>query len=105
MEMIETNQLDRHRLLWRSRTVVVALLALIVVVPGRVQAQLDVVISRRKDSEQTLNRKGTIVQWKGLSLTINSDGIEREIDNDQIVDVQTNWSDDYRSGLSRVESW
>jgi tetratricopeptide (TPR) repeat protein len=67
-------------------------------------AQLDVVITRRKDSEQTLKRKGLIVQWKGLSLTINSNGIQREIDNDQIVEVQTKWSDAYRSGLAELKT-
>ncbi len=98
------NQPGLARLLWKSRTLVVSVLSLTVGNPCVSQAQLDVVVTRRKDSDQTLKRKGTIVQWKGMSLTINSDGIEREIDNDQIVDVQTNWNDEYRSALTELKT-
>ena len=92
----------RHRL--QTRTTIVSMMLLTFIIPGTVQAQVDVVVTRRKDSEQTLQRKGTIVQWKGMSLTINSNGIEREIENDQIIDVQTNWSDDYLSGLTELKT-
>lgn len=67
-------------------------------------AQLDIVITRRNDSEQTLKRSGSIVQWKGQSLTINSSGIVREIENEQIIEVKTNWGEDYLSGLSELKT-
>lgn len=87
-----------------TQPLIVSLLFLASMFPSVARAQLDVVVTRRKNSEQTLNRKGTIVQWKGMSLTISSDGIEREIDNDQIIEIQTNWSDEYRSGLAETNA-
>jgi tetratricopeptide (TPR) repeat protein len=102
--MIKTNQPILFSCRSHARRMVLAMLILAFVVPDVAQAQVDVVITRRKDSEQTLRRKGTIVEWKGMSLTINTDGIGREIDNDQIVQVQTNWGDDYRSGLAELRT-
>ena len=67
---------------------------------GTLQAQLDVVVVKRKRDEGTINRKGAIVEWAGLSLTLSSNGRESEIDNEEIVDVQTKWNPDYLTGLS-----
>ena len=102
--MIDTNLPNRFRCRSQARHLIISMLLLIFVTPHVARGQVDVVITRRKDSEQTLKRKGTIVDWKGMSLTINSDGIEREIDNDQIIEVQTNWGDDYRSGLAELRT-
>ena len=72
------------------------------------QAQDDVVITKRTGkngtASGTLKRKGTITQWKGLSLTIFSSGTEREIDNDNIVEVKTTWSEDYIAGLNAIRT-
>lgn len=67
-------------------------------------AQSDVVVTRRKNSEETVNRKGSIVRWKGHALTINTNGVEREIDNEEIVDLQTTWSDEYQAGLNEWQA-
>ena len=102
--MKPTNQQNLMEISIRTSTLIVSMLMLIFFVPAVATAQLDVVVTRRKDSEQTLKRKGTIIEWKGLSLTINSNGIEREIDNDQIIDIQTQWSNAYRTGLAELDS-
>ena len=67
------------------------------------QTESDTVVVRRQDSQQTLKRRGTIVEWKGLSLTLNSNGREREIDNDEIVEVQTGWGQDYVEGVRELK--
>lgn len=102
--MIETNQPILLRCRSYAGRIIHWFLFLTFVVPQVCHAQVDVVVTRRKDSEQTLKRKGTIVEWKGMSLTINSDGVERDIDNDQIVEIQTNWSADYHSGLAELKT-
>lgn len=71
---------------------------------GLAQTPTDTVITRREGSEQTVKRRGTIVEWKGMSLTINSIGRDRDIDDDEIVEVQTQWSDDYRSGVADLKA-
>jgi tetratricopeptide (TPR) repeat protein len=71
---------------------------------GSAQTQPDTVVTLRKESDQTIKRRGTIVQWKGMSLTIHSSGRDREIDNDDIVEVQTKWSEDYRSGIAELKT-
>ncbi len=57
------------------------------------------IVVRRKDSNETSRRKGMIQDWKGRSLTLSSNGRDREIDNDEIVEVQTRWLPDYAEGL------
>jgi tetratricopeptide (TPR) repeat protein len=58
------------------------------------------VIVRRENSDQTLNRRGTIVEWKGMSLILHANGRDREIANDEIVEVRTPWSEDYVAGVA-----
>lgn len=62
---------------------------------SQAQPALDTIVVRRENSEQTLKRRGSIVQWQGRTLTLHSNGRDREIDNDQIVEVQTAWSQEY----------
>lgn len=69
---------------------------------GYAQTEPDTVIVRRQNSDQTIKRRGTIVEWKGMSLTLSSNGREREIDNDEIVEVQTTWSKDYVEGVAEL---
>jgi len=71
---------------------------------GTSRAQLDVVVTKRKNAEGTINRKGAIVEWLGLSLTLNSGGRETEIDNDDIVDVQTTWDAAYLAGVNELKA-
>ena len=63
------------------------------------QESTDLVITTRKDSSETVKRRGTIVEWKGIALTLESNGRQKEIDNDTIVEIQTVWSDDYKQGI------
>jgi len=62
----------------------------------------DVVFIRKPGGEKTIKRSGEIVQWKGGSLTIHSNGSDREVDNDEIVKLQTTWNKAYRSGLTEM---
>lgn len=66
------------------------------------QETVDIVISRKPGAEKTVKRKGKIVDWRGGTLTIESTGREREIDNDHIVEVQTTWEDSYHAGLKEL---
>ena len=73
--------------------------------PGVVPAQetLDIVISRKPGAEKTVKRKGTIIDWRSGTLTIESTGREREIDSNHIVEVQTAWDKFYQAGLKELQ--
>ena len=86
----------------RLLLVIAAASAWLIAATGQAQTEPDTVIVRRQDSQQTIKRRGTIVEWKGLSLTLNSNGRDREIDNDEIVEVQTPWSQDYLEGSNEL---
>ncbi|MFK7766857.1 MAG: tol-pal system YbgF family protein [Mariniblastus sp.] len=87
-----------------STLTIVLGIALVFACPPKSQAQEDVVVTRRASKQSdgssngTIKRKGTIVEWRGLSLTIDSSGTEREIDNDEIVQIQTTWSEEFTAG-------
>ena len=71
--------------------------------------QEDIVITRRKNSQATFKRRGTIKEWKGFSITITTNVGEKEIENDAIVEVQTSWLPDLRgrikvAGIGRFNS-
>ena len=67
----------------------------------RAQAQ-DTVVERKADGT-TINRRGRIVQWAGVSLKLDNQGSIREIDNDTIVSFQTQWPPEIREGESQLE--
>lgn len=64
----------------------------------------DIVITRKAGSDKTVKRRGRIVAWKGMSLTIHSTNRDREIDNDEIVELQTKWNGFYLSGLQELRA-
>ena len=43
------------------------------------------------------------MEWKGRSITLSSGDRDREIDNDDVVEVQTRWSEDYRAGVAELK--
>ena len=61
-------------------------------------AQVDTVVTRSENSEKTAKRRGLITDWTGSSLSLKSGTRTREIDNDRIVEIQTNWNADYLRG-------
>lgn len=63
----------------------------------------DVVIEKKPDGT-TAKRKGTIVDWIGLSLKLDQSGRIREIDNDQIESIETRWPPEYAQSLSQIEN-
>ena len=69
-----------------------------------VHGQEDSVISRRMNSSETVKRRGMITDWKGFAITIATDVGEKKIENDEIVEVQTNWQPSYVAGLESLES-
>ena len=83
---------------------IIAILFLGLNLPSSVIGQTDTDLTRRTDDAPTVNRKGTITQWLGDSLTINSKGVEREIDNDTIVKIETEWGDNYKLGVQELNS-
>lgn len=81
---------------------IIAILFLSLNLPASVIGQTDTVVTRRTDDAPTVNRKGTITQWIGDSLTINLKGVEREIDNDCIIKIETQWGDNYKLGVQEL---
>ena len=69
-----------------------------------VHGQEDVVITRRKNSQETVKRRGVIKEWKGLAITITNNAGEIEIENEAIVEVQTSWQPGYLAGLEALKS-
>lgn len=67
-------------------------------------AVIDTVVTRKDSSSQPVKRRGQIVEWKGVSLTLYSNSKQREFDNDQIVEFQTQWSKEYLNGKQLLES-
>ncbi len=72
-------------------------------VSGQDATGLDVVIQKKPDG-MTVQRKGTIIDWIGLSLTLDQSGRIREIDNDQIESIETRWPPEYVRALTQIEN-
>jgi tetratricopeptide (TPR) repeat protein len=70
--------------------------------PARVSLSQDSVVVRNSSGAETLNRKGTIVEWKGSSLTLETAQRERTIDNDEILSFQTIWPASYREAQQAI---
>ena len=66
------------------------------------QETFDTVVTRKPGAEKKVKRKGKIIDWLGATLTIESTGRQREIDNDHIVEVQTAWEEHYQAGLKEL---
>jgi hypothetical protein len=62
----------------------------------------DVVLIRRPGSDQVLQRRGEIVDWRGDSLTLQMGDQLRKIPNEEIVGIQTRWPYDYQLGLDAL---
>ena len=63
---------------------------------GTVTAQDEVTV--RGKTGKIVKRKGQITEWKGVTLSINVNGRNREIDQSEIIQFQTAWSADYLKG-------
>lgn len=64
--------------------------------PGLVsgwQDPVDTVVVRREGTDETLERRGTISQWRGAELWLETEAGSRKIGNDEIVEVRTEWSE------------
>lgn len=72
--------------------------------PSQVNGQetRDTVITRKPGAEKTVKRRGRIVDWRGGALTLEFNGRQREIDNAEIVQLQTAWGDSYQAGQSEL---
>jgi hypothetical protein len=62
----------------------------------------DVVIVRRSDATEPLRRTGTIVDWKADSLTFSTGTSQREIDNTDIIGIETNWPVEYTTAKQQM---
>lgn len=63
----------------------------------------DVVVEKKPDGA-TVQRKGEIVNWIGVSLKLDQSGRIREIDNDQIESIETRWPPQYSQALAQIEN-
>ena len=66
-------------------------------------ADEDIVITRSQ-SGQTVKRRGTITQWLGQSITLQTNTRERIIDAADLVEFQTTWPDGYDQGESLIDA-
>jgi tetratricopeptide (TPR) repeat protein len=64
----------------------------------------DIVVVRRKDSDATYQRRGTIEQWQGQTLTLSVSGRSREIELEEIVEVQTRWPAAYVEAKKQMQA-
>ena len=72
--------------------------------PASAIGQTDIVVTQREPGSPIVNRKGTITNWIGDSLTIDSKGVEREIDNNTILKFETTWGNSYQLGKQELDS-
>ena len=65
----------------------------------------DVVVVRvaGRTPTETANRKGRILEWKAGSLTLLTSGGQREIDNEQIVEIRTAWPQEYQEAMRLLD--
>lgn len=62
----------------------------------------DTVVVRTSTNNETINRRGTIVEWKGDSLTLEMQPGVREIDNEDIESFQTIWPPSYLEAQQEI---
>lgn len=61
------------------------------------------VVTLRTDTEQTVKRRGTIVEWLGNTITMEINGRQRTIDADDLVELETAWPDGYDQARSMLQ--
>jgi tetratricopeptide (TPR) repeat protein len=81
----------------RLMTAFIWLLSLPYGAPGE-----DTVFVQRSASDPVIQRRGTILEWKGNSLILSTPQREREISNDEITEIRTEWPPSYQSALDSV---
>ena len=74
------------------------LFALLIICLGNIGFAQDVLTIRKADSDITRRHKGTIEEWQGFSITLSKGGSPKEFDSSLIVDLQTTWPANYKSG-------
>ncbi len=63
----------------------------------------DILITKTQNSDQLAKRRGTIVDWRGSTVTIDSGGREKKVDALTIVDVQTDWPPGFQQGQQLLD--
>lgn len=71
--------------------------------PGSVTAIQDVLVVDSERTGQTVNRRGTIVEWRGNTITLEGRARTWEVDADTVREVQTEWPDGYLQGRQLLE--
>jgi tetratricopeptide (TPR) repeat protein len=64
----------------------------------------DIVVVQRSEREPIIKRRGTILEWKGNSLTLGTQQRERQIPNEEIVEIQTTWPANYQAALESLSA-
>lgn len=84
---------------------IVASIFCVLVCQHRLDAQDKVFV--RQSSGDTLERSGTIIDWKGSRLTLEIDGRQREYGNDEFVEIRTAWPPTFNDGrkLFKQGNW
>lgn len=65
-------------------------------------AAQDTVVTRKSDGT-TVPRRGAIADWSGLSLLLEKNGRTREIDNEDIIRIETRWPAEFEDGKQAME--
>ncbi len=60
-------------------------------------AAQDVIVSRAPEDETLITRRGTILEWRGAEVVMESTGGARRIPNARVVEYQTTWQSSYET--------
>ena len=71
---------------------------------GLIHGQEDTVITRRKNSSETIKRRGTITEWKGSAITVTTNVGQKQIENEDIIEVLTTWQSEYVAARKSLDS-
>lgn len=64
----------------------------------------DIVVVQRAAGDPISKRRGTILEWKGNSLMLATQQRERQIANDEIIEIQTQWPVSYQAALESIRA-
>lgn len=84
------------------RRSVLATMLMLMLAAGSVLLAQDTVFTRNPESGQTVVRKGRIVDWRGGVLRLEANASIREIANDWIERIETEWNEHYLLAQSRI---
>ena len=63
----------------------------------------DVLVTEGDESSARSKRKGLITEWLGNKITLESSGRARQVDADQVIEIQTTWPETYQVAMEMLQ--